>query len=65
MCIAPVMRSAGIDITRLPKREAGTGRRIFILRKIDKKRCEIDCEQGVSVNDQGESTHSLFEERPY
>ncbi len=65
MRIAPVMRSAGIDIIRLPKREAGTGRRIFILRKIDKKRCEIDCEQGVRSGEQDESSHTLFSERPF
>jgi hypothetical protein len=33
MRIAPVMRSVGIDILRSNKREAGTGRKLFILRK--------------------------------
>ncbi len=65
MRIAPVMRSTGIDVIRLPKREAGTGRRLFVLRKIDKKACEVDCEQGVSNGDEDESTHSLFEKRPF
>ncbi len=33
MRIAPVMRSVGIDILRSNKRESGTGRKLFILRK--------------------------------
>ncbi len=33
MRIAPVMRSIGIDIVRSKKRESGTGRKLFILRK--------------------------------
>lgn len=65
MRIAPVMRNTGIDIVRLPKREAGTGRRLFVLRKIDKTACEMDCEQGVNEDDQNESAHTLFDERPY
>lgn len=65
MRIAPVMRNVGIDIVRLTKREAGTGRRVFILRKIDKKEREMDCEQGVSNDEQDRSTHNLFSERPF
>ena len=65
MHIAPVLRSTGIDVTRLPKREPGTGRRLFVLRKIDKKVCEMACEQGVSSDGQNESAHTLFEERPF
>lgn len=34
MRIAPVMRSIGIDIARNKKREAGTGRKLFILQKV-------------------------------
>ena len=33
MRIAPVMRGIGIDIMRSKKRESGTGRKLFILRK--------------------------------
>jgi len=33
MRIAPVMRSIGIDIVRSKKRESGTGRKLFVLRK--------------------------------
>ena len=33
MRIAPVMRGIGIDIVRSKKRESGTGRKLFILRK--------------------------------
>ena len=65
MRIAPVMRNIGINVIRLPKREGGTGRALFALRKIDKKQREMDCEQGVSAQNQDESAHSLFEERPY
>jgi hypothetical protein len=56
--IAPVMRNVGIDITRRNKREAGTGRRIFILKKMpgavldeDYYGCEDGCEQDVSRDD--------------
>jgi len=65
MRIAPVMRNVGIDVSRLPKREGGTGRARFALRKMDKKVCELACEQGVSTQGQDESSYSLFEERPY
>jgi len=65
MRIAPVLRSTGIDVTRLPKREPGTGRRLFVLRKIDKKVCEMACEQGVSSEAQDESAHTLFDKRPF
>jgi len=34
MRIAPVMRTAGVDISRKDKREAGTGRRIFVIRRL-------------------------------
>jgi hypothetical protein len=33
MRLAPVMRNVGIDIIRSEKREAGTGRKVFIFRK--------------------------------
>lgn len=53
--IAPVMRNVGIDIIRKNKREAGTGRRVFILKKMpgavlddDYYGCEDGCEQDVS-----------------
>lgn len=52
--IAPVMRNVGIDIARKTKREAGTGRRVFILKKIpgavlsgQDYGCEEGCEQYV------------------
>jgi len=65
MRIAPVMRNVGIDIVRLTKREAGTGRRVFILRKVDKKEREMACEQGVSDGEERESTHTIFGDRPF
>lgn len=37
MRIAPVMRNVGIDIVRKSKREGGTGKRIFIMRRINEK----------------------------
>lgn len=49
--IAPVMRNVGIDIKRKTKREAGTGRRIFVLKKGTNDEdfyCEQGCEQTVS-----------------
>jgi hypothetical protein len=49
--IAPVMRNVGIDITRRSKREGGTGRRIFVLRRFADDEdfyCEQGCEQTVS-----------------
>ncbi|MDD2654126.1 MAG: hypothetical protein PHI86_03375, partial [Candidatus Omnitrophica bacterium] len=53
--IAPVMRNVGIDIARKNKREAGTGRRVFILKKMpgavlddDYYGCEDGREQDVS-----------------
>jgi len=65
MRIAPVMRNSGIDILRLNKREGGTGRRVFVLRKIDKQKCEQGCEQGVSSCEQEEPTHNIFDKRPF
>jgi len=49
--IAPVMRNVGIDIARKNKREAGTGRRIFVLKRFSREGdsyCEHGCEQTVS-----------------
>jgi len=37
MRIAPVMRNVGIDILRKNKREGGTGKRIFVMRRISEK----------------------------
>jgi len=66
MRIAPVMRSTGIDVIRLPKREPGTGKRMFVLRKMDRKiGCEQGCEQGVSDCEQEEVSHNLFDKRPF
>ena len=66
MRIAPVMRNMGIDILRLEKREPGTGRRLFILRKIKREtECEQDREQGVSRCEQEVSDDRLFDERPF
>lgn len=42
--IAPVMRNVGIDIIKKEKRQAGTGRRIFVIRKMAANGCEDRCE---------------------
>lgn len=66
MRIAPVMRNIGIDILRLEKREPGTGRRLFILRKIEREtECEQDREQGVSSCEQEVPDDQLFGQRPF
>jgi len=43
--IAPVMRHVGIDIVK-DKREAGTGRRVYVLKKCAPSRCEDDVKIG-------------------
>ena len=50
MRIAPVMRSIGIDIARGKKREAGTGRKLFILQKVKENLLfKKDVNEGVNV----------------
>jgi hypothetical protein len=63
--IAPVMRNVGIDIVKKEKREAGTGRRIFVIRKFDKNGCEVKCEDGVSRRQFCEANDEVDDERPY
>jgi len=73
MKIAPVMRNVGIDIIGKKKREPGTGRRLFILKKIKEKtpyfddifECEQGCEQGVSKSQNCEQDNEDFDERPF
>jgi len=60
--IAPVMRNIGIDIMKKEKREAGTGRRVFILRKmtriqavrlsVSKVRTNLFCEASDEADNQ-------------
>ncbi len=63
--IAPVMRNIGIDIVKKEKREAGTGRRIFVIRKFEKNGCEDRCEDGVSRGQFCEANHEVDSDRPF
>ena len=54
--IAPVMRNIGIDICRSGKREPGTGRKIFVLRRVIKD---------VTIRDRGADSCDLDDPRPF
>jgi len=58
--IAPVMRHVGIDIIK-DKREAGTGRRIFVLQKCAPNRCE----DGVKIREFCEDDSEGYDDRPF
>jgi len=58
--IAPVMRNVGIDIIK-DKREGGTGRRIFVLKKCESK----SCEDGVKIDCVCEDDSEVDDERPF
>ena len=58
--IAPVMRNVGIDIIK-DKREGGTGRRIFVIRKCERKTCE----DGVRIGQFCEDGHGVDSDRPF
>jgi len=58
--IAPVMRHVGIDIVK-DKREAGTGRRIFVLQKCAPSRCE----DGVKIREFCEDDSEGYDDRPF
>ena len=58
--IAPVMRNVGIDIIK-DKREGGTGRRIFVLKKCESK----SCEDGVRIDCVCEDDSEVDDERPF
>ena len=45
--IAPVMRNVGVDIVKKEKREGGTGRRLFVIRRIKSKSGEQVVSNGV------------------
>ena len=59
------MRNIGIDIVKKEKREAGTGRRIFVIRKFEKNGCEDRCEDGVSRDAFCEANHEVDSDRPF
>ena len=59
------MRNIGIDIVKKEKREAGTGRRIFVIRKFEKNACEDRCEDGVSRDAFCEANHKVDSDRPF
>ncbi|MBU4311126.1 MAG: hypothetical protein KJ706_00190 [Candidatus Omnitrophica bacterium] len=63
--IAPVMRNVGIDIVKKEKRQAGTGRRIFIIRKMSGKECEDRCEDDVRVDSFCEANDEADDKRPF
>ncbi|MBU3958490.1 MAG: hypothetical protein KKE91_01360, partial [Candidatus Omnitrophica bacterium] len=63
--IAPVMRNVGIDIVKKEKRQAGTGRRIFIIRKMSGKECEDRCEDDVRVDSFCEANGEADDKRPF
>ena len=70
MRIAPVMRNIGIDIVRRKKREAGTGRRLFLLKEIKEEPTlfgsdNLGCEQGVSKREDCEQDWKDADERPF
>ncbi len=63
--IAPVMRNVGVDITKKCKREPGTGRRLFTIRKTGSKSCEQGREQGVSRDVFCEDRAGVDSDRPF
>jgi len=66
MRIAPVMRSVGIDILRPEKREAGTGRKLVILRRIKGNSLfEDSVNEGVNEGEQGKDFCDEDDPRPY
>ena len=65
MRIAPVMRSVGIDISRSAKRESGTGRKVFVLKKIRDDLFEGFVNEGVNVCDHESDFCEHNDERPY
>ncbi len=65
MRIAPVMRNVGIDIVKRERREPGTGRRIFILKRTGPKSCEDRCEDGVRSSLFCENRAGMDSDRPF
>ncbi len=66
MRIAPVMRSVGIDILRPEKREAGTGRKLVILRRIKGNSLfKGSVNEGVNEGEQGKDFCDEDDPRPY
>ena len=65
MRIAPVMRNVGVDIVKNKKREPGTGRRIFMLKRTGPKSCEDRCEQSVSSSLFCEDRVGVDSDRPF
>lgn len=63
--IAPVMRNVGVDIVKKDKREPGTGRRLFVLRRTGSKACEDGCEEGVSRGMFCEDRAGVDSDRPF
>ena len=63
--IAPVMRNVGIDIVKRERREPGTGRRIFMLKRTGPKSCEDRCEDGVSSSLFCEDRAGVDSDRPF
>ncbi|MEI8012469.1 MAG: hypothetical protein WCI27_08345, partial [Candidatus Omnitrophota bacterium] len=63
--IAPVMRNVGFDIVKSIGREAGTGRRIFHIKKRDKKVCEDGCEDRVRMGENCEDEEPEGASRPF
>jgi len=63
--IAPVMRNVGVDIVKKEKRQAGTGRRIFIIRKVSGKEREDRCEDDVRMDSSCEANNGVENERPF
>ena len=63
--IAPVMRNVGVDIVKKDKREPGTGRRLFVLRRTESKAREDGCEEGVSRGAFCEDRREVDSDRPF
>lgn len=66
MRIAPVMRSVGIDILRPEKREAGTGRKLVILRRVKGNSLfEGSVNEGVNERERRDGFCDEDDARPY
>jgi hypothetical protein len=63
--IAPVMRNVGVDIVKKDKREPGTGRRLFTIRRTESKSCEEGREEGVSRGVLCEDRAEVDSDRPF
>ena len=57
--------NVGVDIIKKDKREPGTGRRLFVLRRTESKACEEGREEGVSRGAFCEERAEVDSDRPF